>query len=103
MKYMPLMAIKQSAAGAGEDVDGSADTITIPNKADGSKAEFILVTVSEDTYVRVGASGDTVSATNGVIVTPESGGMIFACGGQTTVHHLQVSTAGRICVTPLEA
>jgi hypothetical protein len=91
-----------AGGGAGDDVDGTSDTTTIPNAAGGVKPRAILITVSEDTYVLVGVSGETVTTTNGTIVTPESGGIVFDCAGHTAVAYKQVSTGGRICISPLE-
>jgi len=87
--------------GTGDDVDGTTDSVTIPDNAAGDRARRVLVTVSEDTYVLPGAAGVTVTATTGIIVTPESGGKVLDVGGYVAIAYLQVSGAGRICVTPV--
>lgn len=82
----------------------SGSTATaIPAAQGGNPPEQVLVTVTEDTYVLPGPSTVTAAATTSVLVTPESGGMIFAVKGQTHVAHIRATTDGRIAINPVEA
>ena len=90
-----------SADGTGDDIDGSSDSVTIPNDASGVKAKFVPVSVSEDAYILAGPSGDTITTSNGIILTPESGGIVLDVTGYVKIYYMQVSGAGRICIKPL--
>jgi len=98
---LPLISVA-TGGGAGDDIDGSSDTTAIPNAADGNPAKVCLITVSEDAYVLPVLTGGAVTTTTGFIVTPESGGVMLDTTGFDLIAYLQVSTAGRICITPLE-
>lgn len=102
VQYTAMAPIKMDTAdGTGDNIDGSSDSVTIPNDASGVKAKFVHVSVSEDAYVLANAAGDTITTTNGIIVTPESGGIILDVTGYAKIYYLQVSTGGRICVKPV--
>lgn len=93
-------------SGVGEDVDGTPDTIALPNAANGAVAEMVLVTVTEDTYVLPVKTGGAVATTTGIIVTPESGGILLNVKGLQLIAHVQVSATGNtqnITVNPVEA
>ena len=75
----------------------------IPVAQGGNAPEQVLVTVTEDTYVLPGASTVVAAATTSVLVTPESGGVIFAVKGCTHIGHIRATTDGRIAINPVEA
>lgn len=98
---LPVISIP-AAGGAGDDIDGTSDTTAIPNAADANPARVCLITVSEDAYVLPVLTGGAVTTTTGIIVTPESGGIMLDTAGYDLIAYLQVSGAGRICITPME-
>jgi hypothetical protein len=100
--YRPVISVP-AAGGAGAVVGGTSATTAIPNTADGKTALVCLITVSEDTYVLPVLTGGAVTNVTGIIVTPESGGILLHTGGIDLIAHLQVSGAGRICITPIES
>lgn len=86
----------------GEDVDSSSDSIAIPTVG-GVSARRVLITVSTATYVSAGnGSGGTITNANGILVTPESGGLIMDVVGSTHIYHIRSAADGRITITPLE-
>ena len=87
-------------------VAAKTDTV-LPNDASGVQASTVLVTVSIATYVRVIAAGGTsVTSSNGIVVTPESGGVVLNTRGykaSAELSHMRVgSSDGRICIIALE-
>ena len=100
MLVTPIYSI---TSGAGDDIDGSSDTTAIPNDASGVKAKTVLITVSAAAYILPVQSGGAVTSAAGTIVTPESGGIALAVGGFHSIAYLQVSGAGQINISPLEA
>lgn len=95
----PLRVITGTSVATGA---GSVAT-AIPVAAGGNAPEQVLVTVTEDTYVLPGASTVTAAATTSVLVTPESGGVVFNVKGVTHIGHIRATTSGRIAINPVEA
>lgn len=92
--------------GVGEDVDGTPDTIALPTLPGGGTAEIVLVTVTEDTYVLPVLTGGAVATTTGIIVTPESGGLLLNVMGLNAIAHVEVAASGNtqnITVNPVDA
>jgi hypothetical protein len=95
------MALKvDPAGGTGAATGGSSVATAVPD-VNGVNAPRVLVTVSAAAYILPGISA-TVTSSNGFVLTPESGGALISTHGITTISHLQVSGAGRICILPVE-
>lgn len=92
--------------GTGVATTTSAVDTAIPDDASGAQARTVLITVSEDTWVLpISAGGSVVAVGTGIIVTPESGGIVLNVSGYgdaAEISHLRVSAVGRINICPLE-
>ena len=100
-----LRPLSIPSVASGDDINDSSDTTAIPNDASGVQASTVLVTVTADAYVRPVVSGGTVTNANGVIITPECGGMMFnvrGLGASAAIAYLQVSGVGRITIAAVE-
>lgn len=86
-----------------EATGGSSNSLAIPNGADGNKARYVGISIATAAaYFNFGASGDSVTASNGMVISPGDGMLIFATKSHTHIHHLQVASAGVISMTAID-
>ena len=101
MAGRPNLSLFKISTGTGVATGGSSTATTIPNAADGNVAENVLVNVSVAAYVLPGLSGGAVTAATGMIVNPGNP-IALNVTGYAAIAHLQVASAGRITITPIE-
>jgi hypothetical protein len=102
MKDLRSQALRWGTA-IGAATSGSSTSTAIPNGADGNKARKVAVSVTLATYVLFGASGDSVTATTGLVLNPGDGLVVFHTDSHTHIHHLQVTSAGRISMMAVDS
>lgn len=96
MNYKPM----QLSAGVGADTGAASVATALPNDANGTLARRVRVSVSVAAYVLPCLVGGAVTNATGTIVNPETPLDLFV-GGVTHIAHLQVASAGRITITPI--
>ena len=95
-----MKMMKITTEGTGATTGGTSATIAIPNDSSGERATKVLVTVEGATYVLPGAS--TATATTSSIIVSHSAPLMVEAHGLTHIAHLQLTSAQRITVTPIE-
>lgn len=94
-----MMPLQITTEGTGGVTGASSVAVAIPNDGSGNKARTVLVTVEGSTYVLPGLNA--TATTSSIIVTAEAP-MLFNVVGLTHISHLQLTSAQRITVTPVE-
>ena len=92
--------IKVITNGAGATTGSSSAVLAIPNDASGVKANKVMVTVGDLTFILPGSSAATAT-TSSILISPHAP-MIFDVHGITHIAHLEAVAAQRITVVPVE-
>lgn len=74
--------------------------VAIPNNSAGARPNYIRVSASAESYVRLG-DASVVATANSTLIQPADA-VIFAVGGATNIAHIQGAAPARVNIVPLE-
>jgi hypothetical protein len=95
-----MQAIQITGSGASITTSGSSASVAIPNTASSTSPRYVLVTCTAAAYIRPGDSSVTASTTD-IILQPNYT-MKLTIAGNTHIAALQVASAGKVNVMPVE-
>ena len=91
-----------TAVGATTATSGTSTAVAIPNDSSSRTPNYIRVTASNETFVKLGTSG-VVATTNDILVQPADSVLLQVPKGITHIAGIQgAGGAGRFNVVPLE-
>ena len=90
------------ATGVTTATSGTSAAVAIPNDSSGNRPNFIRVTASNETFVKMGVAG-VIATANDVLVQPADSVVLQVPKGITHLAGIQGSGgAGRFNIAPLE-
>lgn len=89
------------ATGATTATSGTSTAVAIPNDSSSRTPNYIRVTASNETFVKLGTSG-VVATTNDILVQPADSVLLQVPKGITHIAYIQGTAAGQVNVVPLE-
>lgn len=96
------MAITVIAPGVAITTSAASASATIPNTSSGTAPHYVRVSATAAAYVRLGATAATAVAGD-ILVQPGDAVVLAIPAGITKVAAIQVTAAGVVQVSPLEA
>lgn len=93
-------AYQVGATGKTVTSSGSSQSQAIPNAADGGRARFVRLMVTNNLYVKFG-NGTVVCTTDDMLLSPNFD-VIVSCHQFNQIGYLQETASAKLNITPLE-